>query len=191
MTSFETAESSLSKGAQPFVILESTQRALGACKVGVALLLGDEATIAFSSPKGGWTARAKLRRGHRLPCGELFEVLAVGELGAYHPGGRGIVFDRRPVLLPGLAVEAEAMPVLCGGQTTFDVFELELVSIAEGVARITVRQTDVEPAAVTTVTVKQGDRLPVGGRNLPVLSVVAPDEARGVSGWVELTSPGR
>ncbi len=179
---------------RPFVIRESAQRRLGACSVGVMLLASDRVTLALSAherdPGQGWDARVTLKKGESLPCGDLFPIVALGELEDRWGGGRGVVFDERGGTLAGVTLRAEGIPIVLGGQTTIGDFELELVSLAAGGAELALTHAGVVPAARRTLQVKPGDPIEIGRRKYSVNACVPTDGAAGVVGWIELVASG-
>ena len=134
-----------------------------------------------------------LRKGQLIvACGRFFRVLAIE--------GHGFSFDPTAVPSPAEAsFRSDSLVIPVGGNARMGALGFKLRSIAlragQPVADLALEITDHSGASragpQTTLLAAPGDVLGTSQRHR-VLSVVAPDDARGIPGWLEVdTQMGR
>jgi hypothetical protein len=171
------------KPEDALVVLASAQRQLGDCSVGIVDIIGETFTVAAS--RGPTLSRHTLRKGDVLVCGALYRVVAVGDVGAFLPGATrpGVVIDKRPRTIPGLAIDPASLVLNVGGRTDHQTTTFTNIRVVNGRGLFDVIEGAGAPAARE---VGVGGVITAGGRSHQVRAVVAPNRAEGIAGWIEL-----
>ena len=108
-----------------------------------------------------------------------------------------MVMDMRPLDLPGLAPAEAAYVVTLEGKGVLEGHNVEVLEIKGGGAAPpsaglnvwpgNFAKSDVDPKLVRALEVRGGETLTLGDARFRVASVVAPDPARGLVGWIEIS----
>lgn len=175
--------------AEPETVTGPVTFDLGAgCKGGLRGTHDDVAMLSITRTGDGEQLHGSVR--HDLPrgaliaaCGKFFRIVDVKATDS-------IVFDKKPVPPPtGVAFRADSLVLPAGGQATMGELIFAEVAPDKGKAslKLGVRKGTGVTASATyqTIEVKPGD---VVGDTVKhrVLTVVAPDPAQGIPGWVEI-----
>jgi hypothetical protein len=169
-------------------IKQGNSQNFGETRVGVSLIMGEEARLVVAGARG--KVQLTARKGDLLPLdGAWHRVVSVRDAGpAMLPGASGSEVQLETA--EGPSFDASALFVPIGATANATGFDVRLTELAGDTAQLevwpdTFARPQTKPELIKQFAVKRGER--VSDTKFAVREVVTADASRGIRGWVELS----